>query len=1142
MQPLEKNESLCGTPCITALSKRSVDHGGVLTYGERVQFNLRKFIALAFCSVLFTTVSSFSAGEPVFEYSFGRPLQTAPSVDLDGTIYVGGAGAVAALTAAGVEKWEVELSPGSQAAIGGVTVADDRIYVTSAEGVFAFDKTGARLWTNNFNTYNSRVALGGSDTLYFLDTAAVLHATRSDGTERWTRPAQSTLPSALLRDLGPVVGLDGTVFTSAGTLIAFSPNGDRLWSAEDNSVQVSPVVNDDGSIYFSSSATTLGFVLRRFTENGTSLGMSAFFSAGSSAQAIIGPDRSLYVPTSRTSSNERGLIAYADGGQVKWRYDALDFKVSPVLASDGTLYAASSDGILVALNSSTGIELWRHTNQVPVAKAVTLGQDGSVLLAQTNGTLIAISGTSPVADRIWPVYGRDSRQTFQQRVSPAFSSVRAEGIGTNTATLRVALNPANAATAVFFEYSTSGSLSRTALQTVAATNGTVHLSQAISDLQPGTLYSLQAVSSNAFGVTRSESTSFRTLGESEEVPPLLSSLQAVASAGGMLKFSGPGTITIQSPIEFTTNAVVDGNGHQVLLSGGGVSSLLRVAPGVQLTLRRLWLVDGRAASVAGNSTAISKGGAVENAGGDLTIVGCVFSNNVSFVTTPVPPGTAHSMGGAVSQSSGSLLVENSRFTRNTATGEIYQSPGPAFPPSTHRFQGRGGAIHVSAGSARILDSIFEENRVTSGNPSEGGAIYFTGGDLFISGSVLSRNSADITPRGGAIYMGAGNLVLTNSTLAENTLQAAGPDARNGLEGAAFGGALFNAGTALVRNSAFLTNRAAGGVGGGAFGAPAPPAAGGGIYNFGTIGIDNSTFSGNSAFSQLIFSGSLSEAPGFSSDFHSSGKGGATNCTFAWGTNAMVMVQGDASTNLVLKNCLLVDHGGEITAINVSDAGNNVTTGGGSFDAASSRTNVNARTGPLGYYGGSTLVYPLLDGSPAIDTADDAAAPAIDQRGRGRPYGPHSDVGAFESSAPFYIWGRIQGFHDQSTTLALGTNIFAAGANGNFSLGAVPAGTNQITLTATNALFLPNPAVLVAVVDGEWNDITSFELHSLTYFGTLEAPAFVLAGSPGERWKIESSTDLQSWTEVGVYSLDNSGLVTIPVANAKTLFLRATPQN
>jgi len=46
-------------------------------------------------------------------------------------------------------------------------------------------------------------------------------------------------------------------------------------------------------------------------------------------------------------------------------------------------------------------------------------------------------------------------------------------------------------------------------------------------------------------------------------------------------------------------------------------------------------------------------------------------------------------------------------------------------------------------------------------------------------------------------------------------------------------------------------------------------------------------------------------------------------------------------------------------------------------------------------GGFTPTCALLPMSPAIDSGDDAACPATDQRGVRRPQGLHCDVGAFE---------------------------------------------------------------------------------------------------------------------------------------------------
>ena len=85
--------------------------------------------------------------------------------------------------------------------------------------------------------------------------------------------------------------------------------------------------------------------------------------------------------------------------------------------------------------------------------------------------------------------------------------------------------------------------------------------------------------------------------------------------------------------------------------------------------------------------------------------------------------------------------------------------------------------------------------------------------------------------------------------------------------------------------------------------------------------------------------------------------------------------------------------------NVVSGGNNVVQDDSCNPAASDQIIGDALIGPLGGNGGPTQTHALLPGSPAIDTAADAACPAIDQRGVTRPQGPHCDVGAFEVQVP-----------------------------------------------------------------------------------------------------------------------------------------------
>lgn len=56
-------------------------------------------------------------------------------------------------------------------------------------------------------------------------------------------------------------------------------------------------------------------------------------------------------------------------------------------------------------------------------------------------------------------------------------------------------------------------------------------------------------------------------------------------------------------------------------------------------------------------------------------------------------------------------------------------------------------------------------------------------------------------------------------------------------------------------------------------------------------------------------------------------------------------------------------------------------------------------GPLGFYGSNTKVFPLVEGSVAIDHGNDFFSAAVDQRGVARPIGAHADLGAYEGSIP-----------------------------------------------------------------------------------------------------------------------------------------------
>jgi hypothetical protein len=158
------------------------------------------------------------------------------------------------------------------------------------------------------------------------------------------------------------------------------------------------------------------------------------------------------------------------------------------------------------------------------------------------------------------------------------------------------------------------------------------------------------------------------------------------------------------------------------------------------------------------------------------------------------------------------------------------------------------ARNTSASSFRLLylestASVTINNlTIRDGDVSnDGGGIYNAGGNLTITNSIVSDNSAG---SGGGIFQSSGTLTLTNSTLSTNSANSDG-------------GGILSMGTVTLNNSTASDN-SAGSSGGGIFHAGGvftidastlsgnSAMSGGGIYNDGTLTLTDSTLSSNPA--------------------------------------------------------------------------------------------------------------------------------------------------------------------------------------------------------------------------------------------------------------------------------------------------------
>jgi hypothetical protein len=348
-------------------------------------------------------------------------------------------------------------------------------------------------------------------------------------------------------------------------------------------------------------------------------------------------------------------------------------------------------------------------------------------------------------------------------------------------------------------------------------------------------------------------------------------LTTAIQAGGTVTFATNGTIVLTAAITIYNDVVLDGTGHSVTISGGGVARIFELPGGFHLTLRNLTLSNGSASGC---------GGAIFSQG-FLNVEGCLFASNT--VAYPVNFGYGALTGGGAIYSAGVLTVSNSTFLGNSATGG---GSGPGIA--------KGGAIFNDGGSLQIFNAVLTGNTAiglpeywtsichdcpplgtgVSGGGS-GGAIFSSGGTVNASNLVAFGNSV-ICPSpiysppipcyaspaaGGAIGIDSGEALFAYCIFSNNLA-----DIEPGLQYTALsaGGSVYNAGSVVLSNCAILDSLADNGFSAGA--------TGGGVYNSGAMLFYNTTISGNSVGSLTL--------PGLGGGIYIAGSAQVVGCTIS----------------------------------------------------------------------------------------------------------------------------------------------------------------------------------------------------------------------------------------------------------------------
>ena len=197
-----------------------------------------------------------------------------------------------------------------------------------------------------------------------------------------------------------------------------------------------------------------------------------------------------------------------------------------------------------------------------------------------------------------------------------------------------------------------------------------------------------------------------------------------------------------------------------------------------------------------------------------------------------------------------------------------------------------------------------------------------------------------------------------------------------------GGAIDNQGTLTVTSSTFTGNNAM---------------YGGAVSNDGVLTLSNSTFSANSAF----YGGAIINWPRASAEMVNSTL--TENSASVIGGGVYNAWLNGVGGTMILVNTLLAGNTDDATGTNgdCANSGGTFIVDGFNIDSdgscpdATTFTLAQINLGPLADNGGPTRTYALLEGSTAIDFADNSRCPATDQRDVSRPQGRGCDVGSFE---------------------------------------------------------------------------------------------------------------------------------------------------
>lgn len=305
---------------------------------------------------------------------FPQPIDSAPSVGPDGTVYVGC-----------VDRYMYALFPNLPA---GTTLA--------ARTKWRFQTGGPISSTGALSADGSTLYFGSDDkNLYAVNT--------SNGQKRWERSTGNAIWAA------PVVGPDGSIYVGSldGKMYAFNPDGSDKWPPKQtgDGIYSGAAIGRDGTIYFGSHDNRVYAI----APDGTT--RWEFFTNGVIDVApALAADGTVYI-----ISGDRKFYALNPTGdeRVKWQTDmGVTSASSPVVRSDGVILFGADDNRVHGLREDgsklTPFNPGKNDVDSEITSSPLITSDGAMYIASIDGDLFKIDTNGAPLSTVssWPAFQR----------------------------------------------------------------------------------------------------------------------------------------------------------------------------------------------------------------------------------------------------------------------------------------------------------------------------------------------------------------------------------------------------------------------------------------------------------------------------------------------------------------------------------------------------------------------------------------------------------------------------------------------------------------------------------------------------------------------------------------------------------------